>query len=95
MPSRHEILCINKSDRTNPHERIVSIGGRNADGHSWKLSQEKAIEGIDRGEWQFFVRRSGYVVNVIVAVSRYGNRYLKTEPDGEQPDNLLSLPECP
>jgi hypothetical protein len=32
---------------------------------------------------------------VIVAVSRLGHKYLKTEADGEQPDNLLSLPECP
>ncbi len=30
-----------------------------------------------------------------VETSRYGNKYLKTEADGEQPDNLLSLPECP
>jgi hypothetical protein len=32
---------------------------------------------------------------VVVAVSRYGNKYIKTTADGEQPDNLLSLPECP
>ena len=32
---------------------------------------------------------------VNVAVSHYGNKYLKTENDGEQPDNLLALPECP
>jgi hypothetical protein len=24
-----------------------------------------------------------------------GRRYLKTEPDGVRPNNLLSLPECP
>lgn len=94
MASRHEILCINKSDRTNPHERILSIGGRNEDGTAWKVSQPDAIEGIETGKWEFYVRRGGYIVNVVVAVSRYGNKYLKTQPDGEQPDNLLSLPEC-
>ncbi len=94
MPSRHEILCINKSDRNNPHERIVNIGGRNNDGTAWKLSQEKAIEGIDRGDWEFFVQKGGTTTNVVVAISRYGNKYLKTQADGEQPDNLLSLPEC-
>ncbi|WP_428792364.1 DUF3892 domain-containing protein [Vibrio splendidus] len=26
---------------------------------------------------------------------RFLNVYLKTENDGEQPNNLLSLPECP
>jgi hypothetical protein len=32
---------------------------------------------------------------VIIAVSPYGHKYLKTQADGEHPDNLLSLPECP
>lgn len=32
---------------------------------------------------------------VIVATSQYGNKYLKTDNDGEQPNNLLILPECP
>ena len=94
MPSRHEVLCINKSDRTNPHERITNIGGRNDDGTAWKVSQQDAIDGIESGKWAFYVRRGGNTVNVVVAVSRYGNKYLKTEADGEQPDNLLSLPEC-
>jgi len=34
------------------------------------------------------------VGNIIVAVSKYGHKYLKTESDGEEPNNLLSLPEC-
>jgi hypothetical protein len=33
-------------------------------------------------------------VKVIIA-TRLGREYLKTEADGEQPDNLLALPECP
>jgi Protein of unknown function (DUF3892) len=94
MPSRHEVHCINKSDRLNPHERIISIGGRNEDGTTWKLSQQDAVQGIEDGKWSFFVRRGGHVVNVIVSVSRYGYKYLKTEADGEHPDNLLALPEC-
>ena len=36
----------------------------------------------------------GQIVDVIVAISRFGNKYLKTEADGEQPNNLLSLYEC-
>jgi hypothetical protein len=27
-------------------------------------------------------------------VSRFGNKYLKTTSDGDQPNNLLALPEC-
>ncbi len=93
--SRHQILCVNKSDRNNPHERITHVGGKNGDGTRWRITQVRAIEGIENGEWSFYVSRGGHSVDVIVAKSRYGNKYLKTVADGEQPDNLLSLSECP
>lgn len=95
MAGRHEVLCVNKRDRYNPHEKITSIGGKNQDGTRWKVSQESAIAGIESGKWSFFVSRGGHTVNVVVAISRYGNKYLKTETDGENPNNLLSLAECP
>jgi Protein of unknown function (DUF3892) len=36
-----------------------------------------------------------YLECLIIATSAYGHKYLKTQADGEHPDNLLSLPECP
>lgn len=94
MPSKHEIKCINKTDRFDPHERITAIGGVNHDGTTWKLSQEEAIKQIKAGKYSFFVNKGYQQVDVIVARSRFGNEYIKTVSDGEQPNNLLSLYEC-
>lgn len=95
MPSDHQIRCINKTDRNSAHDRISNIGGVNADGGRWRLTLNEAITGIENGTWRFYVHAAGKSVWVVVAKSAAGNKYLKTENDGEQPNNLLSLPECP
>jgi len=93
MAQNAQIQCINKTDRQSAHERIRNVGG--VSGTRWKLSLDDAIGKIERGEWSFFVSVGGKSVWVIVARSASGHKYLKTENDGEQPNNLLSLPECP
>ena len=95
MTATLEITCINKTNRYNPHERIHSVGGKFPDGKRWICTQQEAIMYIEDRTCQFFVKQAGRAVNVIVAVSRYGHKYLKTEADGEQPNNLLNLNECP
>lgn len=91
-PSSH---LYQKSDRQSAHERIQAIGGVNADGTRWSLPQADAIAGIEAGTWRFWVTAKGHSVWVIVSTSAAGNKYLKTQNDGEHPNNLLSLPECP
>jgi hypothetical protein len=89
-----QVQCINKTDRFNAHERLRNIGGIDA-GVRWKRTQPEAISDIDSVSRSYFVSVAGKSVSVIVATSRFGLKYLKTEADGEQPNNLLSLPECP
>ena len=89
-----QIKCINKSDRYSPHERITHVGGVFSTGNRWKQTQEQTIREIEGGEWAYFVEVGGSRIDVIVATHN-GRKYIKTRSDGEQPNNLLSLPECP
>jgi hypothetical protein len=90
-----QIQCIKKSNRPDPHERITHIGGVYPNGVPWKFTQEEAIQGIEAKQYAFYASVQGKSVWVVVAISRYGHKYLKTEADGEHPNNLLNLPECP
>jgi hypothetical protein len=93
MTTKLEIKCIKKTNRFDAHDRIHEIGG-SANGSKWRLTQQQAIAGIEGGTHSFYVSKNQHTVNVIVGKSWAGNKYIKTENDGDQPDNLLSLPEC-
>jgi hypothetical protein len=95
VAQRLEIKCVNKTPRSDPHLRISHVGGTNADGSAWKLSEDDAIAGIEQDKYAFFVSQGGMTADVVIATSANDNKYLKTVADGEQPDNLLALPECP
>lgn len=89
MPISRQVTCINKTNRTNPHERIQNIGG------TWgKVSVAEAIVQINNNTFTYHVKVGGYDVKVIVAYHN-GNPYLKTVTDTTTTDNLLSLPNCP
>lgn len=84
-----QVTCITKrGNHYDPHERIQAIGGS-----GWKKSEDEAIRDIENGSNSFYVSVNGRSVPVVVA-SHNGRKYLKTQPDGYSPDNLLALPEC-
>lgn len=93
MADSYQVRCIRKSDRYNHYERITHIGGYDA-GKAWLLPEADAIAGIQSEKWAFYTLVNGKRAEVVVAV-HLGRKYLKTTADGDQPDNLLSLPECP
>jgi len=90
----NQIDCIEKNDRYDPTEAITHIGGLNADGRRWKITQQDAIKRIEAGTNEFFVATGGRKTKVVVSVSRFENKYIKTEADDYEPNNLLSLTSC-
>lgn len=90
-----EVRWVDKPFRFDPRRRIVAVGGVEPDGGHWRLTQEQAVTAIEAGELSLYVEAPvGDPVSVVVA--RRGNvKYLKTEADGDLPNNLLSLPEFP
>jgi len=95
--ARHlHIRCTVKTDRTSANERIRAIGGVSPDGGRWTLTQHQAISQIEDGTSVFYIETPrGQRSDVIVAVDAHADKYVKTVADREQPEKLLSLPNCP
>ena len=94
MPPRYQICCVTRSDLLNHDRRLRALGGVNPDGAHWRIKETEAIAAIEAGRWSFYVEVAARPVPVIVAVSKYGNKYLKGVGDGLHPESLLRLPEC-
>lgn len=94
VPRRYLIHCVVRSDRLNHDRRILGIGGVNLDGAHWRVSEAEAIAAVEAGRWRFFVEARGRELPIVVAISKYGSKYLKGVDDDLQPETLLALPEC-
>ncbi|HTA29384.1 MAG TPA: DUF3892 domain-containing protein [Candidatus Cybelea sp.] len=94
MAARLEVAFINRSNRHNAFDGIENVGGK-IGSKVWKNSAEVVIDWIEHGLLSYYVKRDGLEVDVIVAKGADGHKYLKTRADGERPDSLLALPECP
>jgi hypothetical protein len=89
---RHRVTCTTKHEK---HELITHLGAYNTANVWIYFNETEVIRMINYDGDTFYVERpTGHVVEVIVA-ERGGRVFLKTEADGEKPNNLLSLPDCP
>lgn len=92
------IVCINKDNgyHENPYEAIETLGWvEDGTGSQGKSSRLAMYDWIERGGYAYV--QQGVLprkVKVITAVSQHGTKYVKTEADYTDQNNLLKLPEC-
>jgi Protein of unknown function (DUF3892) len=84
-------ITCHKPDNQDADRRIQGLRG----GGGWYRNIDQLIAGIEAGTYRLWtVAPSGKSVWVIVAKRGNGRKYLKTEADGVEPNNLLALPHC-
>lgn len=100
-PSLEDIMsvrvrCIKKAsgDHENPYVAISTIGWQNpATGESGRSTRLEMYDWVVKGG-HAYVEASGYQARLVDAISPSGNKYVRTQSDSTQADNLLKLPEC-
>lgn len=89
----YQVTC-HKPDNTDPDRRLQGLGGPG--GNGWYLPIDDLISGIESKTYRLWTTTpAGESVWIEVKQRRNGRKYLKTEPDGVEPNNLLALPRCP
>jgi hypothetical protein len=89
--ARYRVICTTTREK---NEGIISLGCYSLGNVYFTFSEAEVIERLDSRRDTFYVERpNGHIAELEVA-EREGKKYVKTVPDGERPDNLLSLPTC-
>jgi hypothetical protein len=92
-----KITCINKDNghHEDPHLAIAYFGWLNeVSGEVGRCSLIKMVEFIEKGGAAYVKDLFGNVAYLVVRRSIHGNKFVKTETDGKETNNLLSLLEC-
>jgi hypothetical protein len=87
-----QVTCIIKPHPQSSVEHITHLGGA-----QWTWSREEVIASIDARTNSFFVLdpRNGTRANVRVVRPASRAPYVRSTPDHDPYDNLLSLNQCP
>lgn len=92
-----QITCINKDggNHYDPYEAILDFGWvDDQTGKTGIASRAEMIDFLEKGHRAYTKDRFNRIAWLIVSVSRFGNKYVKTVADGRETNNLLALAEC-
>ena len=89
------ISGIDRHEAGSPQLRIRAVGGIRPGGDRWRMNVEEVVAAIGRGERFYVEEPIGDPVAVTISHTDEGRVYLRTEADGDVPNNLLALPDLP
>ena len=92
MANKHQVTCHTPDD-SDRDRRLEGLGG--PDGGGWYRAIDTLIYGIENGDFSLWTTTAKGESVWIVVAERNRRKYLKTEADGVEPNNLLALPRCP
>ena len=91
------ITCINKANgqHENPYVAISRLGWtEDGTGKAGRSTREEMHDWIKHQDGHAYVEVQGARAKVLAAVTPRGTKYVRTEADRTERDNLLKLPEC-
>lgn len=83
-----EVLYVTIDAHCDPYDRITHLGG-----HGWRKTRAELVSCIEQGTDDYYITHYGVPARLLVATSRFGSKYVKSELEGEEPHFLLSLPQ--
>jgi hypothetical protein len=87
-----QVTC-HTPDGSDSDQRIDGLGGP-GNNSPWYREIDDLIYGIENDQYKLWtIAPEGHSVWVVIA-KRNNRKYLKTEADGIEPNNLLALPHC-
>ncbi len=92
-----KITCINKDngDHFDPHEAITHLGWINENTQETnKSTLRQMVDFLEQGNSAYVRDVWGNIAYLVVRISRFGNKFVKTVADGKETNNLLQLIEC-
>jgi len=89
-----KVKWIDQCDAPSAHLRIRHIGGSTGK-LQWKHAATQAVAFIEDEEFDYYVEMNARAVKLEVGQTPDGQKFLKTEADKEEPQQLLNLPGFP
>ena len=77
------------------HRRVQILHGYISGQESWVdwcHTHEQALNYLESRLFDYFIRKNGRPLKLVIVQTEDGEKFLKAQSDGENPDALLALP---